>query len=115
MLKKRAVKYYKNGYNCSQCILKACADEYNVKIPKECIMMCNGINNGLGVGSVCSVLLACIMFLSIKEPENIQHKRMLMVDEFAKINGSMNCCKIKKNDCTLIIENACDILEKIID
>ncbi len=115
MLKIRALKYYSKGYNCSQCILKAASETYGLNLPDECINMCRGISNGLGIGGICSVLIACVMIISILCPEkNIKAYRIKMTDMFAAENGNLNCGKIRKNDCRHIIETSCDILEKII-
>lgn len=113
MLKNLALKYLKNGYNCSQCILMACCEYYNLNLPKQCYEMCNGIYNGMGIGGMCSVLTACIMIISIMHPEDIACKRMLMIDCFNEKNKGINCGKIRQDDCETIISNACEILERI--
>lgn len=115
MLKNRAIRFYNSGYNCSQCIIKAANEKYGLQLPNECIKMCIGVNNGFGIGSVCSVLMACIMILSVMYPDDIKSKRMKMINEFVCKNGSVNCGKIMKNDCINIIESSCDILENIIE
>lgn len=114
MLKDRAIRFYNSDYNCSQCIIKAANEKYGLNLPDECVKMCIGVNNGLGIGSVCSVLMACVMILSVMFPDDIKRKRMAMINEFVCQNGSVNCGKIMKSNCCDIIESSCDILEKII-
>lgn len=115
MLKKQAVEYFNEGYNCSQCILKAANDIYRLNLPTECVNMCIGVNNGFGIGGVCSVLVACIMVISIMCPDDIKFKRIKLLDEFMADNGSINCGEIRKSNCINIIEDTCDMLEKIIN
>lgn len=115
MLKNKALEYYKQGNNCSQCILKACNDTFFLNLPRECYMLNGGIYNGFGVGSVCSVLVACIMVIAYMYPQDNGSLRMKMTDGFAQKMGSINCGKIRCQDCSHIICCACDILEEIIN
>ncbi len=114
MLKERAICYYEKGCNCSQCILKAAEEEYDINIPKECCQSCEGIYNGLGIGSVCSVLIGCIMVIGIID-RDVSLRRLIMTERFNKRFGSVNCSCIKRDfDCCNIIAGACDILEDIL-
>lgn len=114
MLGDIAVGYYRAGYNCSQCILMASKDHYNIEFCDNCVKMCCGINNGFGFGGMCSVLIACIMVLSSLIPEDIGRNRILFAEDFNRLNGSMYCGKIKADDCETVIKNACNLLEKYI-
>ncbi len=114
MLKERAICYYKKGCNCSQCILKAAEEEYCLDIPRECCKSCEGIYNGLGIGSVCSVLIGCIMVIGIVG-KDVSFSRLDMTDRFNRKFGSINCGSLKRSpDCCDIIAGACDILEDIL-
>lgn len=115
MLKNIAIEYYRQGCNCSQCILKACSDKYNLKLPKECFDMCIGIYNGFGAGGICSVLVACIMIIGVMHPDDVAYKRILMIDGFAEKTGNINCGSIREKNCENIIKNACDILERVVE
>ncbi|MGN1317490.1 MAG: C-GCAxxG-C-C family (seleno)protein [Lachnospirales bacterium] len=114
MLKNMAVRYYREGYNCSQSVLMAANEKYSLNLPHKCIKMCEGVSNGLGIGSVCSVLVACIMVISLMCEKEVKMKRLEMIDKFDKVNGGINCGKIRDNDCIKIIENSCDILEDLV-
>lgn len=114
MLKNIAIQYYRKGFNCSQCIIKACSDKYNLKLPKECLDMCKGVYNGFGTGGICSVLVACIMIISFMYPEDVAHRRILVIDGFVQKMGSINCGSIREQNCENVINNACDILEEVI-
>lgn len=115
MLSQRAKYYYKNGYNCSQCILKACGDVYNIKINQQCIDMCKVVNNGLGVGSMCSVLMACVMVLGLLfDEETAKSKRIIFLAQFSERHKNISCSKLKTSDCTYVVTEAADLLENII-
>lgn len=115
MLSDRALKFYNNGYNCAQCILKACEEEYSVKISEELLNSCNGLYNGLGVGGCCGVIIASIMVIGIL-CDNVPFCRLEMVERFNKEFSSLNCCQLKKKcKCDKIIIISCDILSDIID
>ncbi len=114
MLKNIALCYYKKGCNCSQCILRAAEEEYNIIVPKQCYESCDGIYNGLGIGSVCSVLIGCIMVIGLVG-RDVSYKRLDMTERFSRKFGSVNCsCLIKNRECCDIIAGACDILEDVL-
>ena len=64
-MKNETLEYYQNGYNCSQCLLKAADEKYNLKLSPQVYKSCSAINTGFGVGSICSVLIAGIMLFDI--------------------------------------------------
>lgn len=115
MLSERALEYYKGGINCSQCILKACEDEYNFKISEDLYKACSGFYNGMGIGGCCGVLIACVMAIGIL-CDDVPYCRLEMVEKFNCKEGGMNCCKIKNNEgCESIIKNSCEVLADIIE
>lgn len=115
MLKDMALKYYRRGENCSQCVLRACNEKYGLSFSEDCFSMCGGIWGGFGVGSICSVLVACIMIIARMCPQDTARKRIQMIDRFNSELGGINCGKIRKGDCEKIIRASCDILEEIIE
>lgn len=115
MLSERALEYYEGGFNCAQCILKACAEEYSVEISDDCYSACEGLYNGLGVGGCCGVLIACIMAVGIL-CDDVPFCRLEMVERFNSEFMSLNCCKLKRGEgCEILIEKSCNILDDIID
>lgn len=115
MLGEKALKFNEKGYNCAQCILKACEEEYEIKISEDCLNACNGLYNGLGVGRCCGVILACIMAIGIM-CDDVPFYRLEMVERFNSEFNSLNCCNLKKGGkCNEIIEISCNILADIID
>ncbi len=120
MLKEKALYYYKKGYNCSQCILKACEQVYNVPVSNQSIKLCSAVNTGFGVGSICSVLVAGIMFFGILF-DDATAKR-LRIKLLTKFQGkhSINCMSLKKEiknngGCDIIVCEIAGIIEEIIN
>jgi len=120
-LGKKAISFYNKGHNCSQCVMKAADICYELKLNRNALNMCEGINNGQGVGSVCSVLLAGIMVFGLLFDENdTKRARMLLLSECCDKYGSLDCAVIKKwrkngKNCEDIIFEITNMVEKIID
>ena len=60
----KSVFYYNKGYNCSQCILKAAEDCFNLNISQECYDLCKGIHTGLGIGVLVALFMLQQWFLT---------------------------------------------------
>ena len=119
MLNKIALYYHKKGYNCSQCILKACEEIYNIKCSEETLNLCSAINNGFGIGSMCSVLIAGIMVFGLLFEENTAKKLRLKLLLSFKEKHSLDCISLKKEfnnkNCDKIIEEISNIIENLIN
>jgi hypothetical protein len=116
MLGEKALSYYRQGYSCSACILRAGGKLYKLKIPPEIYDMCQGVNNGFGIGEMCSVIVAAVLLLGLiyKDEKLIKQKRLLFLSGMQEKFGSLNCGKLKKN-CSETIREAGNLLEKIIE
>ncbi len=98
MMKDKAMSYYRQGYNCSQCILKAYESEYRTVLNKQCFAMCQAVNTGFGIGSICSVLVAGIMLFGMLFNEaTAKRLRIKLLDEFGSRYGNMNCGALRNN------------------
>lgn len=114
MLKDKAIEYYQRGYNCSQCIIKACEEEFDLKIASDCYKSLDGVYNGFGIGSTCCVLIACIMIIGIVG-DDVAYKRLKMTEGFKKKLGTTECCIIKNEaGCERIITSACEVLSSVL-
>lgn len=115
-MKQLAVGFYKNGFNCSQAILKAVSKKFNIKLPNECLNLCSGVNTGFGIKSICSVLVACIMALGlIFDDYTVKKLRIKFLNEFNLKYKNLNCASLSERySCEKIIGDAASILEKII-
>lgn len=115
MLKEKALYFYNQGYNCSQCILKAAENVYKIPISKQALKLCTVVSTGFGVGSMCSVLVAGVMVLGLLFDEaSAKSLRIRLLDEFQKKHSNINCSFLKKGNCTKIVGDASEILEEII-
>ena len=117
-MKQLAIMYYHQGYNCSQCILMAAQQTYQLSIPSSLLDACSAVNSGFGMGSFCSVLTACIMVLGMLfSADTAKRLRMLFLNQFYQKRHSLNCGQLSpkvQGNCEPIIADACDILEQII-
>ena len=119
-MKEKAIYYYRNGYNCSACILKAAEEVYNIPITKQSLEMCSGISNGFGTGGMCSVLVAGIMVLGlIFDEAAVRRMRLEFLTGFSEKYGSINCSKLKNGQagifCEDLIGDAAKMLGEIIE
>ncbi len=118
MLEDRVLYYYKKDYNCSQCMLMGARDEYNLPVDCYCIDMCTGIYNGLGIGSVCSIVVGGIMVISLFfDDENvIKYKRMEFINNIYDKYNTIYCGNMQKEKgCEKIIYEGAKILRQVLD
>jgi C_GCAxxG_C_C family probable redox protein len=113
--------FYRQGYNCSQSILKAAEIIYRVTLPELAIHMCGGVNGGLGTGGVCCALIGGIMtFGLLFDEETAKGLRIQLLDRFQPLYGSINCCVLSKrihdsDDCEEIIGDIAKMVQEIIE
>lgn len=115
-MKNRALEFYENDCNCSQCILKAAQACLNTAIPNESIKMCAGLGDGFGVSKMCGALIAGVMVLSAAyEGTELKRARLRLLDGFKSEFSHYDCGQLKtKFDCEDIIATVCDLLEKLL-
>lgn len=125
-MKKLAADYYKDGYNCCEAIIMSANTKYKLNISKEQLKFASCINNGMGVGNMCSTVIGGIMVIGYifekkhaPEHSNINHIRMRFIDDVNNQFKSVNCSQIKKNqmavdNCSYIISIIAMILDNII-
>ncbi|MBR1443936.1 MAG: C-GCAxxG-C-C family protein [Firmicutes bacterium] len=117
MLKKYALEYYREGYNCSQCILKAAEKVYKVKVTKEMIKMCSAVNMGFGTGGICSTIIGGIMVFGLVFDENTaKSMRLKLIVRFSEKYGCTECARLQKKvgGCEKLISDTADMIEMII-
>lgn len=119
-MKNLAVEYHREGYNCSQCILKAVECKYRVNIPIEVLNSCSAVSNGFGYGGICSALVAGVMVFGILGGEdNAKSMRIKMFTRFQEIHESFNCGqlvmeKCQCRNCDTLISEIAEIIENIL-
>ena len=61
-----AGQYFKDGYNCSESVLRAATDVLGVPVDEQALRMATGFGGGLGhAGCVCGALAASVMSLGL--------------------------------------------------
>lgn len=119
-MKEKAIKYYKEGSNCSVCLIKAANDVFNLNINQQCFDMCKGVRTGYGIGSMCNALEAGIFVLGlIYDERTVNRLRIKLLTLFQSKYRANTCSKLQqklsnKNDCSMIIGDVAQILERII-
>ena len=120
-MEERAALYYRQGYNCSQCILKAVEHEYYKPIPKQCYALCRGVNTGFGFGGMCSVLIAGVMAFGLFFDEaSVKRLRLSLFSAFQDLYPSLNCAELVKErqnsaKCERIVRQVAGIVKRLID
>lgn len=119
-MKEKAEQLFNEGYNCSQCILKAGESSFGVPISKSCIRMCGAVNTGFGIGEICSVLIAGIMLFGLLfDQETAKRLRLKLLDECTQKYGKLSCgylksSEVKSGDCGRLIYELSGLIEQII-
>lgn len=120
MMKNKALQFYRQGYNCSQCILKAAECKFNIPVSKQSLNCCAAINNGFGIGGMCSVLIAGVMvFGMLFDEQTAKRLRLRLLDDFHSKFKGINCGHITKgrdeiDSCEDIIGEIADMIEKYV-
>ena len=117
MLGDTAVKFYKNGEGCYTCILKACEEFYNYRLPQDICDMTAGFGNGFGVSGMCSAVVTSIMFLSYyfkNDEAKMKCARIFFLDTIHEKFGTTCCGRLQKC-CKKAIYECGETLEKTIN
>ncbi len=119
MLGKIALKYFKDGSNCSQCIIKAAGEFYNINIDNNSYRMLSAVSSGFGIGSLCSVLTAGIMVFGLMFDEcTAKRLRIRLLAKWREAMGSTDCSKIKaacKDGCEKTVYYGAELIESLIN
>ncbi len=128
-MKEKAIEYFKNGYSCSESIIKAASEEG--LCPKELLPIATSFSGGMSSGCVCGTLAAAQIINGYNfGRENTKGNEALarqnaayLVEEFKKRN-KVTCCRIlsaglqgmaRKEHCSKYVADACEILEGIMN
>jgi len=116
----KASEYYKQGFNCSESIIKTYNEEHNTNIP---ISLGSGMGAGFTVGSICGAVgAAAVIIGSLKGRESKdqtndarKYVKELMINVKEKY-GTEICRDLKKNgvSCGEIIDYTYETLNKIL-
>lgn len=117
-MKQKALRYYQEGYNCAQCILKAAAEQYHFPLPQTSLNCCRGVNNGFGIGGICSALVGAVMVFGLLfEAERARLLRLELFLRFHETHESLNCCSLSacNSNCNALVEDIATLTEEIIE
>ncbi len=129
MLKQLILNGYgeKEDFNCAEKILYGANEAYQLGMTKEAMRMAAGFGGGMGIGSVCGVLTACVMVLShlfVKEnAHESQRIKVLTQELFSEYQREMEellCEPLKDRyrteeyKCRYIIAKGAEVLDRIV-
>lgn len=129
-MKEKAINYYKQGYSCSESVIKSAIDEGYCQ--KSLLAVATAFSGGMSSGCLCGAVAGAQMVLGAtfgKEnefgnDETARSKAKEFIDEFKK-GQKATCCKVlsagfdfqspeRKQNCTNLVGQCCEILEKMV-
>lgn len=128
MLEEVARKYYKEGYNCAESMIRAGNEVYNLGLHDKDMIMTAAFGGGMQLGDVCGALTGACCVISARYVETKAHESSIirpltqkLVIAFQKEMGSRVCAKIKavhfskELHCQNTVGLAASVLEKVIE
>ena len=133
----KAVRYYENGYLCSQSVLAAYAEEYGLT-EEQALKLGTCLGTGMRKGEVCGACTGALMVLGLAhdDPKNrktANENSERFLNSFRETNGSYLCndllgCDVRMPEgiqyardhhlftefCPKMVANAVEILEEIL-
>ena len=130
-MKEKAVQYYKEGYSCSESVLKAAYDEG--LISEHILPVATAFSGGMSSGCLCGTIAASEIIIGAmngrtdisQPPDEAKALAKEFVDRFKAKRGA-TCCRVltgkynfasaeRKEHCTGIVNDAAEILEGLIE
>lgn len=129
-MKEEAVKYYKEGYSCSESIVHAAMDEGLCS--KTLLAVASSFSGGMSSGCLCGAVAGAQMVIGYnfgkgnsKNNEEIARAKAKEFIEKFKEKRKTTCCRTlsagmdfhsveRKQNCAYIVEECAQILENII-
>lgn len=129
-MKELAVKYFMEGYSCSESIVQAAADKGYVG--QEVLAVATSFSGGMGVRCLCGAVAGSQMVIGAMYGRNAERdgkKARALAKEFNEKFAEkykVNCCKVlskgfdfhspeRKQHCTSMVNDCAIILENIIN
>lgn len=127
MLSDIAEKYYKQGFNCAESIIRAGNEYYNLNLNENTLRMTGGFGGGFQVGDICGALSGSACVVSSKYIETKAHEcpdlkpvMLNLVRAFQSELSSRLCSQIKAKyfskevHCLNTVKITADILENVL-
>ncbi len=128
---KKAVEYFKQGYSCSESMIKAAINKGLVH--ESVLPLASGFSGGMGSGCVCGALAGVQIIIGAmygrddnerdgKKARELAKKAVEMFKEKNKVT----CCKVltaglimaspeRKQHCCTMVNDAVEIVEKLLE
>ena len=111
----QAKGYFKQGLNCSECVLRAFLDMHDTGLPEELMTLCTGFGGGMGhtqnnCGAVSGAVMAFGTVKGRRDPfakEDMGSRIAELQQEIYPVFGEM-VNEIKEHEGTLICKELCD-------
>lgn len=127
-MKENAVNYFKNGYSCSESVIRAAVDEGLCDLV---LLSCaTSFSAGMSSGCLCGAVVAAQMVLgynfgrdNLKDNEVCARAKAKEFVEKFKEKNKLTCCKVlsgglqgaeRKERCSKYVSEACDILQELV-
>ena len=130
---KLAIAYYRGGLYCSEALLKAFNETYQLGLPENSYKMATGFGSGMGEsGCACGAITSCVMVLGMVagrthkgESEEIVYQAVkALQDRFKAVYKSV-CCRVltkehewgskaHKSQCELYVAEAAAITHQLL-
>ena len=130
-MKELAVKYFVDGYSCSEAMVQAAADKGYIS--QEALAIATSFSGGMGVRCLCGAVAGAQMIIGAmygKNNERDGKKARALAKEFNETFAQkykVNCCKVlsagfsdfhskeRRAHCAGMVNDCAVILENIID
>ena len=113
--------------NCAEVLLRTGNAQYELGLPEEVFKTVQGLGGGFYSGHTCGAFIGAAMVLSARyaeerpsEQEKVKKASKLLVEEFKKEFGSLDCSYIKENHadeatgCVPVKERAAAVMERVV-
>ena len=129
-MKEKAVKYFLNGYSCSESVVQAAIDKGYVS--NDLLQCASPFSCGMGIRCLCgavagAMLVIGAMFGKNQNNDGMQARALSKAfnDKFHE-KYNVNCCKVlsagfkdfhsseRKQHCTSMVNDSCEILENLL-
>lgn len=128
-MKELAVKYFLEGYSCSEAVVQAAADKGYIS--QEALSIATSFSGGMGIRCLCGAVAGSQMVIGAmfgKNSERDGKKARALAKEFNEKFAQkykVNCCKVlsagydfhspeRKQHCKNMVNDSCEILEAIV-
>lgn len=111
--------------NCAEALLRSANDYYGFELDEKSFKIAQAFGGGFYSGKTCGAFCGCLAALSLlfaderpSKQEQVKEAAQLMVAEFEKEFGSMDCKDIKKdfpNGCGPVKLKTADVFLRVIE